>query len=519
MSILDTFFIVFKSDTAELEKGMAGVKDQTEKTNKTLSETDPILHKVKDTMGELVSVFGGAIVAGMGVAKMMDGIKGAADYADDIGKFSKEIGANVQDVAAWGDAVKVNGGSAEAFRETLKHLTHEFSSLQMTGMSGMMPTFYRMGISMFDAEGHARKVTDLLPLLAQRMEKMSNMRAMNFGKKLGLDTGTIMLLQQGREAVEKQVNQMRVLDGINKESVDSARKFHAETDKMNIAFRGLWMEVGNEVLPILTWLNDKFIEIVMFMRDHKDFMFGLFMALGSAIAIYAIPPMLSLAASTLVAMAPMLIMIGIVSAIGLAFAAVYDDVMNFLDGNNSMIGEISKKYPIVGELVRSIAKDVKDLWKIIKEIFSDMAEFILHPIKSLEKLEAKLLDVKKKISDTISGAMQIIEHPYDSAKNAISAEKQKIEHAMSFGATSNTVKQAMATVASANSNPLNNTTSNAITNNAISNATGASNKVHIDNIQIATQATDADGISKSIGDTLKDHIHTAISNYNDGIQI
>ena len=52
--------------------------------------------------------------------------------------------------------------------------------------------------------------------------------------------------------------------------------------------------------------------------------------------------MISAAASTLAMALPIIAIATVIGLLGVAFKLVYDDIMNFINGNDSMIGRILK---------------------------------------------------------------------------------------------------------------------------------------------------------------------------------
>lgn len=514
MSILDTFFVVFESDTSKLDKGMDDAKKSSDGLKVSLSETDKAAGDTVESVKNLIGSLGGFIAAGMTLASVVSGIKEAADFSDALGKMSDSLGVNIKDVSAWGEAVSMSGGSAAGFQGTLKSMTNDLQQVALTGQSQMMPFLARLGIGMFDTHGKIKNVTDLLPELASKFEGMSKAQSMTMGKKLGLDEGTIMLLQQGRAEVDKQVASMKALDGVTKENAKVSADFHNSTSKISFAMRGLFLEIGTALLPALTWLNEAFTSIIMFLQNHKDFAIGLFTAIGTAITVFLLPPLISAGIAAAVAMAPFLLIGAIVAGVAAVFALLYDDVMNFIEGNDSLIGQISQKYPIVGEIVHAIVDTIKELWKISTEVFGGMAEIIMHPLQALQKIEDafksagnSISQIWGKVIDEIKSSFNFVDAGIDKVKNGFSAVKSF------FGIGDDTTKNAKKTIDGANSVPLNNITSSAISNMAQTKSTN----VTVGKVEVHTQATDAEGISKHVGATLQDQIKTAVTNFDDGI--
>lgn len=76
--------------------------------------------------------------------------------------------------------------------------------------------------------------------------------------------------------------------------------------------------------------------------------------------------------------------------------------------------------------------------------------------------------------------------------------------------------EALSVVSKAENNPINNITPNTI--NQMSNSKTQNNQVKIDKIEIQTQATDSQAISKTVGASLQSELKSAVANFDDGIE-
>ena len=56
------------------------------------------------------------------------------------------------------------------------------------------------------------------------------------------------------------------------------------------------------------------------------------------------------------------------------------------------------------------------------------------------------------------------------------------------------------------------------TTNQMSNSKTQNNQVKIDKIEIQTQATDSQAISKTVGASLQSELKSAVANFDDGIK-
>jgi len=496
---------MFEADASKLEHGIDDAKKKTDGLTHSLKASDQVANKLGSSIKEMVATAGGALLAGFTAKAIYDGIQGAADYADRIGKVSDALNVNVTDLSAWSDAVEMAGGNGESFISAASELQAKLTEISVKGTSDALVFFQQLGISMTDANGKAKDVMTMLPELAGAFEKMDKTQSMGIGKRLGLDEGTIMLLQQGKKAVEEQIAQRKELGTITKEEAKVAADYHDSISRLQYSFRSLFATIGLSVLPAMQWLMDGMTKMVSFFKKHSDFMVGLFIALGSAIAVYVVPPLLSAAAASIAAFAPFLLIGAIIAAAAAAFALLYDDVMNFIDGNDSLIGQIVEKYPMVGDIVKGLAAPFMLLYDVAKAVFGFLVDLIDNPAQAWDNFVNAVVEGISKLSNMFPDFFGMISDGAEKIAGVIGAVKD-------FFGLGGDVTVAKSVVAGANASPLNGVTSAAITNSATK-----STSVSVGKVEVHTQATDAEGISRSIGSTLSDEVKRATSQYDDGI--
>lgn len=131
-----------------------------------------------------------------GIKSMQDVMRTMANVAA-TGRAAMNIGMPVSQLSRWQLAAqRFAGGSAEATAGSLNGLEQQIQQFKVTGqMSPALIALARLGGSPY-----AGMQANLLTL-AHAFHGMSPAKAMKFGSILGLDTGTINLLEQGRGAV------------------------------------------------------------------------------------------------------------------------------------------------------------------------------------------------------------------------------------------------------------------------------------------------------------------------------
>ncbi|EBK2214762.1 hypothetical protein YE88_23790, partial [Salmonella enterica subsp. enterica serovar Schwarzengrund] len=90
-------------------------------------------------------------------------------------------------------------------------------------------------------------------------------------------------------------------------------------------------------------------------------------------------------AATLAATWPIIAIIAVIALLAAAFALVYDDIMNFIDGNDSMIGRILDKYPALKTVILALWEAFKVLFDFIKAVVKVVADIVVDAYNTMNK--------------------------------------------------------------------------------------------------------------------------------------
>ena len=477
MSALETVFVMFKADSNQLTKGYKEVNKKTDKL-------------VSGLKGKLLSIFGAAALTA--------GIKSATDYADNLGKLSDALGENVGDIDAWGGAVEKAGGSAESFQQTTKSLSASLSDFATKGTSRASPFFKKLGVSMTDAHGKARKVMDVLPELADSFSKLSKSEALGMGQRMGIDTGTIMLLQKGRREVELAIKQQKELGVVSKEDARAAADFNDELTDFKHVFREIFVTLARYVLPGLS----AFFKLLI---QHKVLLFSLIAALTTMAGVF------------IVMESPIIAIIAALTAVASIIGLLWDDFEHFKNGQKSLIGLLLEKYPLVGKIFSAIGQIMMVHFNLIKDAFLGIVYAFKLLWKAAEKTEEFMENVGKGILLVFQQIVEAIKESIGTVMKGIDAVKEGVNKAKSFiglGDSKQEIKNATEVIASANSSPLNGMSTQTMNT---ANNVNRSTSVKTGDIIIKTQADDSKSIASSIGEELKKQLQYSNDFHDDGV--
>ncbi len=580
MSILDTFYILFDSDASKLDKGLGETEKKADGLIDKLKGVDKEGSKAGEKLFGLVGKAAGLLGLGMSIGALVAGVKETAAAYDELGKLAARFRSTTEAVDEFRDASALLGISEEKSTGALMALD---TAIQDTflGMGRAKKVFEELGVTITDANGKIKPTTQVMGELAEKLHGMEKGTQIRVMERLGLDPSMLKLFNADFVALQKRMADIDRASGFN---LDQAVKRSAEYTK---ASKGLSLEVNTlkmylekltegfkvAALPIFTKAMEtatKYVKMfVDFLLKHSKFTEGVFIAIAGAIAYFLIPAAINGAVAVWAMIAPFALIGLAVAAVGIAFALLYDDIMNFIEGGDSMIGNIVNKWPIIGEILKGLGAEFVFLWDIAKAVFNFLVGMFDDPAAAFEKFKSDvaagidrlietfpgLKEVVGTITDAFTAAGETITSVWDAIVAAIKAaiavvmdgintvvtgfNKAKAflgiggdEKGAANGAgtaptgaaggsptspmsaeTRAAVGRGKEQIGAAGASPLASQTSNSLANTTKTKNT----TVTVGKVEVKTQATDAQGISKAIGGTMQAQMRQAANNFDDGV--
>ena len=529
MALLDVLSVVFDADATKLKKGAGEAEKVIEETKDTVVNTDKAAENLGDTFLDTIGSAKAAITGLFGLGAITAAVVSQAAATDQLGKFSETIGVNIEDVGAWGEAVARSGGSMEGFQGSLSSLTDNLTDLALTGGGPAAEAFAKLGIQASDSSGKIKSAFEILPEIAASFEGLSAAESVALGQKLGLDQSTILLLQQSGRSIDDVISKQKKLGVATQEDYKIAADFNTEWDNTKQVFNSLARETGSKFLPIFQDIFVGVQGVVKFLRDNRDIVTGFFIGAAAAVTAFFLPAMLS----TVISIAPLIAVGAAVLAVGTAFSLIYDDIQNFIQGNDSLTGKIAERWPFIIDLVKFLISVFKGLFVILSDIGVFLAGTFIEIVKSVFGFASDLITG---FLDGIQGAFNLFgkiknaiglgdkDKETDITKAAQNAEKaiEQAEQnplsgqsAQSIAATIEAIKKSEMLIEQAEQNPLSGQSAQSIA--ATSNSINRSTSVSVGAVNVDARGGDSGEISKGIGTALKDEMNATVSNYDDGI--
>ena len=224
----------------------------------------------------------GAMMVGAGAAiggAMYGAAKSTANYGDEVLKASQRIGVGVEEWQRMAYAAKVSGVENNELADTLAKLGKRVNDA-VGGNKTYMQTFKDLGIQLKDATGKLRSPMDVFGDLADVFHSVPNdaektVLAMELfgdsGKKL------IPLLNKGRAGFKELGDEAALLGLIlGEDAVRAGSEFNKDIARLSDSAKGLKMQLGSALIPIISELVTKFTEginkVVEWARENPQLM-------------------------------------------------------------------------------------------------------------------------------------------------------------------------------------------------------------------------------------------------------
>lgn len=560
MNILDTFFILFKSDTKEVDKGMDESKEKAGKLIDEFKKVDLSAQGVNATLKDM-AMRGAAILGlSLSITALYSGIKKNAEEMAALDKLAAKLGTTADAVDQFMDQGALLSLDEDVTKGGLEALNQAAQDTAL-GMGRAKKVFEELGITVTDASGKVKPITSLMSELATTFKDMDKGKQIRVMERLGLNPALLKLfnadladLNERLETIDKSAGfnfeRTRKLSG---EFVKSSNALKIELNSIGTFFEKLKSAAYTEFLPIII-KGIKAVTFVMhelfdFITKHSDFVRGAILGISIAITAFLVPAAIKGAIAVAAMLAPFILVGAAVAAVIAIFALFYEDIAIYMAGGKSLvgrflppwdelkekIGEVSELLGFFAKLFRAVADVGAMAWKIMfgtmgfvanegtNTILAQFERIKNYVLEIAEQIKKVFIEIYESINKALSalgmegGIGDFLDQIKKSASGAFEGFKKGVMAVENTGVVDQLLNFGRDAIGLPNQTPLSSTTSSAITNST--NTTNKNTEVRIDKVEVnAPQATNADGISKEIGNSLTTQMRQAISNYDDGVR-
>jgi hypothetical protein len=213
----------------------------------------------------------GFITAGASAAGLYELVKGFSETGSAVHDLSTKIGISAEKLQEFQYKAKLDGVEAESLSNGMVKLNKAIAGAALGQNKDAAAMFQKLGIKTRDAAGHVRSAADVMPELANAMQKNENAALRTiiaqtaFGKS-GADL--IPMLVDGAEGMRKAAEEARHLGIVlSDEAAAQADELGDSFDRLHMTTMGLRNAIGAQLAPTLTPLVNGLAEWIAANRE------------------------------------------------------------------------------------------------------------------------------------------------------------------------------------------------------------------------------------------------------------
>lgn len=379
MSILDTFYILFKTDADKAADEIEGVGKASDKAERSLLSTDAAVSRLGGSFVSMAAQLAAPIIAFASLSGALNVVFERVKQIDDISDAASKLRSTTQDYEAFTRAVRASGGTLEDAQANLGKFSDKLNDAAARPDGPNAKNFNKWGIKFKDVKGEALGAVDGLLALAKSLENVSQAEALGRLRRLGIeDADTIQFLMQGKQAIVEKMNAEKAAGLITEEQIQIVGDYQSAMGKTSNMLDSFANTLTEALLPSITRSIELFNRFFGWMLDHRALVEGFFIGVAGVVTAVFLPAMASAAAAVLAATWPFLAIGAAVAAFGAAVALVYEDLVAYMNGQNSLIGELIKKYGWLIDAVKDawnkIVNAVLEAWGVIQPVLQSIVD-------------------------------------------------------------------------------------------------------------------------------------------------
>jgi len=399
-TIIDSLLVTLGLDSAKFDEGAKRAGKSTDEIKAKAKELEKANKEARDSVDGVTAGF----IKFFGIIGSAYELKNLIEHtvqaSDKYYLLSQNLAESAGRLNAWSNVADAAGGSASGLQGTLHMLSKSATEFQITGSTGILKFTQQLGVGLLDASGKARSSIDILRDVGNELLARSGgdrNKAFNVGSMMGIDVGTLNLLLQGGNALDKMLEKQKAMLPITDKQAKEARDLKQAYTEMSQSFDAGGRQLVSFVYPALmkfaAWMTD----VNEWVNRNGDKIQQYLPLVGVLAATYFTPAIVSATLAFLRLTAAFLLSpVGIVTALAGAIYLLWEDYQTWKKGGDSLI-DWGKWKPSIDAAIEGIGR----LRDIIKETFGYLNQ-------AGSWLGGKTFDVVQSVSGGVSNAKQSI---------------------------------------------------------------------------------------------------------------
>lgn len=344
----------------ELSKSKDKVKELTESLKTMKSSGTAAITQIKSSFAKLTKTLGSLAVIGATIKKSLDFYEQGAQ----LDFLAQKTGVAIEALQNLGNASQKYGGSTETTANTIENLnTVETKEKAL-----------KYGIRIVGDNPE-----ETFENIAAKMEKLKSESAkMNLAKDIGLDEATTRLVIDGVEKYRETIKRADKYRLYSEDDIKRMREYRQMQQDIRMGLESVFGTVYRSLLPAIMSVAKVVKNIIDWLVEHQGIVKIVALSVGIVGAIMAIKGaigILSIALKALLANPVVLTIVAIIAAVA-ALIAIVNDFIVFLQGGDSVIGDLLAGWGFDVDQVRAkCLKAIEDIKKWISNFIAKLKEW------------------------------------------------------------------------------------------------------------------------------------------------
>jgi len=226
-TLIDSFLTTFGLDPKPFAEGAAEVRAETKKTREEIRASDKGLQegsaRNREAIRGLRNEVAGLFLAFTGASTLKSFFTDLISGDAAVGRLAGNLNVSAKQLDAWGRMAEQAGGTAGDAASAFTNMVTAFQSYRLDGPSPFDDDLRGLNVTLPDFE---RPATALLKM-AEASERMDRAEFFTRLSRIGIPASIITVLAQGRTETEQLVAAMEAQSKVSEQSVADAQNFEA----------------------------------------------------------------------------------------------------------------------------------------------------------------------------------------------------------------------------------------------------------------------------------------------------
>ena len=273
-TVIDSLVVLLNLDASKFSAQQKKALEDLRKVKDEASSTGKGMEASGEQASEFFVLLRNEALKLTAVVATLVGFKGLGAFTAETtrltaeqGRLAYNTGQTTQEVSTWEQVVKRFGGNAEEAGQSMYGLSQALSQFKLTGQSDVVPYFRALGVGLVNLDtGKIKTVTELYIDLADAIQKqhIAPEEANFLLHAIGLDQGTINIIEQGSDAVRKQV---KIVEA-QKKANDADSKSLQQLQTAYEDFASVVESVGRRILVASSGVGSSILNILTRSATH-----------------------------------------------------------------------------------------------------------------------------------------------------------------------------------------------------------------------------------------------------------